>query len=405
MDAPLPVAEALARILARCRRLPAEALPLDDAAGRVLAADAHADLDLPPFDNSAMDGYAVRLADVAVASEPRPVILDVHDVIMAAPGQPEPLRQGFAAKIMTGAPVPDGAEAVIPVELAATPADGQVSFTAVPKSGANVRPRGSDLRQGEVVVPAGTTLRHAELALMAAVGLAEVDVVRQPRVVFVSTGDELVPCRETPGPGQIRDSSVHALPAQLRAAGCDVVQVAHAVDTESALVSLFNGLPAVDLVVCCGGVSMGDKDFVRPVFERLGERDFWRVAVKPGKPLLFGQLGPALFFGLPGNPVSSMVACDVFVTPAIDALLGRVDGGRLTVAATMAHALRSDPARQEYVRVKLRTVAGELVAEATGNQSSGRMTSMLGADGYAVIPDGVGQVAASGAVTVELFRR
>jgi len=403
MPAPLPVADALAQVLAHSSPLASETVILDTSLGRVLAGDVVADLDLPPFDNSAMDGYAVRLADLGGASEATPVKLPVQSVILAAPGSPSPLEPGHAAKIMTGAPLPDGADAVVPVELTSSPADGQVAFTASPKPRANCREAGSDLRRGEVVLRAGTTIGYAEIALLAAVGCADVEVAKRPRAVVISTGDELVPAGVTPGPGQIRDSSIHAIAAQLRQAGAEVVQVAHAVDTEAALLDLLGKLPSCDLVVCCGGVSMGDKDFVRPVFERLGQPVFWRVAVKPGKPLLFGRLGAALFFGLPGNPVSSMVTCELFVRAAIDAMLGRIDGGRLTVTGVMGHDLRSDPARDEYVRVTVEDRDARLVATATGSQSSGRMTSMAGVAGFAVIPVGVGQMAAGDAVRLELF--
>lgn len=400
---PLPVDEALARILARCRLRTSETVALERCRGRVLAADIVSDLDLPPFDNSAMDGFAVHLADVAGASEDSPVVLPVHETIAAAPGEPAPLPAGYASRIMTGAPWPAGAEAVVPVELTRSEGEGRVAVLAVPKPDANRRPRGEDLRRGETVVPAGRTLAHAELALLAAVGAARVEVARRPTAVVVSTGDELVDVAATPGPGQIRDSAVHALPAQLAAAGAQVVGIYHAVDSPSALETLFQSLSDVDLVVTSGGVSMGDRDFVRPTFERLGEVDFWRVAVKPGKPLLFGTLGAALFFGLPGNPVSSMVTFDIFVRPAIDRMLGRTDGGRVAFDAILEEALRSDAKRAEYVRV---TAApgedGRWRARATGAQSSGRMTSMLGANAYAVVPVGVGELAAGERVRVEL---
>lgn len=402
MPALLSVADALTAILAETARLAAESVTLGDALGRVLAADISADLDLPPFDNSAMDGYAVRAAELACADQ-QPVTLPVQQVILAAPGEPAPLRPGHAAKIMTGAPLPAGADAVVPIELVRQPSPETVEFTTVPQPRANCRAAGSDLRRGEQVLAAGTTIGHAEIALLAAVGQASVAVSRRPRAVVLSTGDELVPVDATPGPGQVRDSSLHALAAQLRSAGAEVIETAHAVDSEAALTARLGRLPAADVVICCGGVSMGDKDFVRPVFERLGRRVFWRVAIKPGKPLLFGRLGEALFFGLPGNPVSSMVTCDVFVRPAIDALLGRSDGGRLVVPGSLGHALRSDPDRAEYVRVTVREDGGRLVASATGSQSSGRMRSMVGADGYAVVPVGVGALAAGEAVRLELF--
>ncbi|MCC7493849.1 MAG: molybdopterin molybdotransferase MoeA [Fimbriimonadaceae bacterium] len=398
--APLTVAAALERILARCRRLPAETVALDAAAGRVLADDVHSDLDLPPFDNSAMDGYAVRSADLVGASEQTPVGLRLVGAIVAGPGQPAGIGAGECAKIMTGAPFPPGSDAMEPLERVGV--DGEfIAFRRAVRPGANLRPRGDDLRCGELVLPAGTTLGHVEIALLAAVGQAQVAVVQRPRAVIVSTGDELVDVSQRPGPGQLRDTTVHALPVQLRAAGATVVGVHHAVDSPARLRELFGSFADVDLVITGGGVSMGDRDFVRPVFGELGEVDFWRVALKPGQPLLFGQLGAALFFGLPGNPVSSMVTLDLFVRPAIDALLGRRDGGREALTARAAQDLRSDARRSEYVRVVLYEQDGQLWARPTGDQSSGRLTSLRGAMAYAVVPAGVAAVAVGEPLRVE----
>ena len=274
MTAPLPVEDALARILARCHPLPAEAVPLAAAAGRVLAQDRCSDLDLPPFDNSAMDGYAVRLADVAVA----PVTLPVQEQIAAGGLTPAPLRSGHIAKIMTGAPIPDGTEAVVPVE-ATTGGPDQVTIDRPPRPAANIRRAGEDVARGERVVAAGCTLGYAELAVLAAVGCAPVPVTRRPRAVVVSTGDELVPADATPGPGQIRDSSILAIPALLTAAGAEVVRVAHAVDSAAALEALFDDVGNVELVVTCGGVSMGDHDQLLAQFGRQIRTCLCRVCI------------------------------------------------------------------------------------------------------------------------------
>ncbi len=402
MTAPLSVEAALARMLAQGRRLPAEAVPLAAAAGRVLAGDVVSDLDLPPFDHSAMDGYAVRAADLAGASPDSPVSLPLQGAIAAAPGEPPPLAAGHVLRLMTGAPWPPGADAVVPVEVTREAA-GQVWFTSSPRVGAHRRAAGSDLRRGEVVVADRTTLGPPELALLAAAGQATVAVSRRPRVLVVTTGDELVDVAEPLGPGQVRDSSGVAVPARLVGLGAVVVGVSRVGDDATAFAALLQNRPAVDLVVTCGGVSMGERDFVRPVFERLGRLDFWQVAVKPGKPLLFGRLGEALFCGLPGNPVSSLVSLDVFVRPLLDRLLGRRDGVRPRVTARLETGVRSDPERTEYVRVVARATPSGWAARSTGDQSSGRLTSLVGANGYAIVPDGVGEVAAGGEVTVELF--
>ncbi|NUQ00064.1 MAG: molybdopterin molybdotransferase MoeA [Armatimonadetes bacterium] len=399
MTPPLPVESALERVLACCRRLPAESVALAASLGRVTHGEVHSDLDLPPFDNSAVDGYAVRAGDLA-ATDRLPV-----QTTVAAGDQPVTLLPGHAAKIMTGAPLPAGADAVVMVEQTET-VDGQVRFGSGVRLGAHCRRVGEDLRRGGVVVRDGTTIGHPEMALLAAVGAAEVAVARRPRAAVVSTGDELVDITVQPRPGQLRDSSLYALPAQLAAWGVEIVEVARAADSPEALEPLFGRFEELDLVLTAGGVSMGDRDFVRPVFERLGQPEFWRVAIKPGKPLLFGRLGQALFFGLPGNPVSSMVTTDLFVRPAVDALLGRRDGARLQVRGRLSVAFRSDANRTEYVRVVAEPDAdGVWQALPTGDQSSGMMTSMQGANAYAVVPIGTAEVPAGGEVLLELFAR
>lgn len=400
MKAPLEVDVALAQVLAHCRSLGCESVSLSQARGRVLATDVVAGDDLPAFDNSAVDGYAVRSADLRSAAD-APVTLPLAARI-AAGDRTVPLPEGHTAAIMTGAPVPLGADAVVMLE-AAEADGGSVTFRHSVVPGANIRSRGYDLRRGETVLGAGTTLGHTALAVLAALGVTPVTVTRRPRAAFISTGDELVDVADSPGPGQLRDSSMVALPAQLAVAGAEVVAVRHAVDSPTELEAALRGLPEVDLVVTTGGVSMGERDFVRPVFERLGEVVFWRVAMKPGKPLLFGRLGEALFFGLPGNPVSSMVSCDVFVRPAIDALSGRRDGGRTSLRAALTADLQSEAGRTEYVRVYAWADGEQWRARPTGDQSSGRLASMLGANAYAVLPRGVSEARAGESVTVELF--
>lgn len=400
---PLPVTEALQRILARCAPLAAETIALGDAAGRVLATEVVSDCELPPFDNSAMDGYAVHASDLAGANEFAPLALPVGCTIAAGQAQPPTLPPGRADRIMTGAPLPPGADAVVPFERTARNEAGEVLFICPVKPGANRRCKGTDLHRGVNVFRAGTPLGAAEIAVLAALGWARVPVVRQPRVVLISTGDELVPVEQQPGPGQIRNSSLVALPVQLAQAGARVVATHHVSDTVEAVEAVLAGPHDADLVLTIGGVSMGERDHVRPVFERLGQVDFWRVAVKPGKPLLFGTLGEALFFGLPGNPVSSMVTLDVFVRPALDALLGR-RGGRVRVTGRWATDLVSDAKRTEYVRVRATLdESGAWLATPTGDQGSGVLTSMLGANAYALVPCGVERVAAGEPAQLELF--
>ena len=400
MSTLLPVDEALAQVLAQLDRLPGEPVPLGAAWGRVLAQPVTSETDLPPFGNSAMDGYAIHCADLCDAASDRPVVLPLAAEILAAPGSPSALAAGTTARVMTGAPVPPGADAVVPLEEIELGDDG-VAFRAPVALGQHVRPRGADVRTGEVVVPAGTVLGGGELAVLGAVGAATVEVVRRPRAVVLTTGDELVDIGAELGPGQIRDTSSVVMPALLTAAGAEVVGTSRAEDELEALVARLETLPACDLVLTCGGVSVGARDFVKPALERAGQVLFWRVAMKPGKPLLCGRLGHALFFGLPGNPVSSMVGFEVFVKPAIRRLLGLDGSGRVTFRACLTADLRSDPARREYVRARLSAGEDGWSAEPTGNQSSGRLRSMLGADGYVVVPVGTGRLSAGQQVTVE----
>jgi molybdopterin molybdotransferase len=399
----LSVVDAVARITARAARLPHEMVDLHAAAGRTLAVEVASDHDLPPFDNSAMDGYAVHAADLLGATPDLPVALDADATILAGHGEAPPLPPGRAMRIMTGAPLPAGADAVVPIERTARDDAGHVLFIGPATVGANRRPRGSDLPRGTKVLHAGALLRPAELCLLAALGWAAVPCVRRPRTVVLSTGDEVVPVDTTPGPGQIRDSSLIAMPAQLAASGAEVVRRQHVPDSPEELERVLGDLGEVDLIVTMGGVSVGDRDYVRPVFERLGERVFWQVAIKPGKPLVFGLLGEALFFGLPGNPVSGMVCLEVFVRPAIDSLLGR-QGGRIVLAGRWAAAVCSDARRTEFVRVHAAPAEdGVWEARPTGEQSSGRMMSMLGANAFGVIGAGVGAVAEGDAARIELF--
>jgi molybdopterin molybdotransferase len=402
----LSVASALERVLACCRRLEAESAPLAAAAGRTLATDVVADHDLPPFGNSAMDGYAVHSEDLLGATPEFPISLPAEAAIPAGRGDPGPLPPGRCARIMTGAPLPTGADAVAPLEATARTPEGQVLFMTPITAGSNRRPRGSDLAKGARVLTAGTLLGPAELSLLAALGWAQALVTRRPRVLVISTGDELVPIDAIPGPGQIHDSSLVALPAQLAAAGAEVMGTAHAPDDPEALRQRFAAAVGVDLLITSGGVSVGDRDYVRSVFEQLGEVVFHGVAIKPGKPLLFGRLrdGGSLFFGLPGNPVASMVTLDVFVRPAIEAFLGR-GGRRLTLAGRWAAAVASDPKRCEYVRVHAAPGSdGVWLATPTGDQGSGRLTSMLGANAYGIIAAGIERVVAGEPAVIELCR-
>ena len=398
MAEPISVDQARERVLAAAAErapLGAEEVDLPEALGRVLAEDARSGLDVPPFDSSAMDGFALvagPAAELELAGEARAG--HPHE------GRVEP---GRAVAISTGAPVPEGADAVVPVERTEA-RDGHV---AVPDTevGANIRRAGEDLRAGEVVLTAGALLGAAELGVLASLGHGSVRCARRPRVALLVTGDELVEPGEPLGPGRIYGSNDYALAAQAERAGAEVVARERVADERTATVAaLGRGFEAADVVVVSGGVSVGPHDHVKGALAELGaEEAFWGLRLKPGKPCWFGTRGPALVFGLPGNPVSAMVTFQLLGVPALLALAG-ADPQPARGVAVLATPVRLNPRREQAVRVRL-SEGGDGVrrAEPTGEQGSHRLTSMLGADALARIPAGEGELAAGGRVQIELL--
>jgi molybdopterin molybdotransferase len=395
----LSVAEALDRVLAGVPVLPAETLPLSMALGRVLAEPVVAGREIPPWDNSSMDGYAVRAADLHGASPDRPVTLTVVGEVAAGSIAREGIAPGQAYRILTGAPLPSGSDAVVPqeeVERAGT----QVVLTRPVEPGAYVRPRGEDIRQGDRMLEPGTELRPAALGVLAALGHARVRVYQRPRVAVLSTGDELVAPDSPLGPGQIPDSNSYTLAGLAAEAGAVPQALGIAPDRREVLVErLRQGLEA-DVLVSSAGVSVGDRDFVREAIESLGARlDFWKVNMRPGKPLTFGRVGgrganrtdgrggDCLFFGLPGNPVSCMVTFELFVRPVLRRLGGHRVLERPRVRAQALQGIDNPGSRPGYLRVRLEPMAaGRLGARPTGMQGSAILRSMLLADGLAVVP-------------------
>jgi molybdopterin molybdotransferase len=385
--------EAQRLVLERVQPLPPERVPLERAAGRVLAEAALAVVDLPPFPSSAMDGFAVRAADV-------PATLPV--VARVAAGRPagRALEPGEAMAIATGGVVPEGADAVIPVEYVVED-DNTVQIDGPVEPGTNVRPRGGDLLRGANVVPAGTRLGPAQLGALAAAGVAEVVCGAVPRAAVLATGTELRRPGEPLGPGEVYEANGLILETQLRSAGASVERLAAVADDEDAhREALARGLEH-DVLVTSGGVSVGPHDLVRRVESQLGVVEvFWRVAVKPGKPVSFGVRGRTLVFGLPGNPVSSLVAFELFVRPAVLALqrvddpLPRFEPGRLAAAA------RRNPARDELVRARVRAsddgAAVEL--EPLAGQESHMIARSAAAEALVLIPRGDGALEAGAPV-------
>jgi molybdopterin molybdotransferase len=382
----LSVEEALARVLGAIPVLGAESVELIAAHGRVLAESVVSGRDLPPWDNSSMDGYALRAADTAGASAERPVRLRLAGEVAAGAVAERPVGPGEAYRILTGAPMPPGADTVVPQEEIRRE-EGAVLVSRPAPPANYMRLRGEDIRTGETVLVPGAVLTPAALGVLAALGRALVRVHQRPRVAILSTGDELVDLATPPGPGQIPNSNTYTLAAQVREAGGIPVNLGIARDSREDLEAHFRAGLGADMLVSTAGVSVGDRDFVREVMEKLGaELDFWKVNMRPGKPLTFGRVAGRPFFGLPGNPVSSMVTFELFVRPALRRLAGDPRLFRPRATARMGAVLDNPGPRWGYLRVQLAAEAGGLVARATGEQGSGILTSMLRADALAVVP-------------------
>jgi molybdopterin molybdotransferase len=382
----LSVTEALERVLAGVPVLGAESVPLAEALDRVLAAPIVSTREIPPWDNSSMDGYAVRATDTTTASAEHPVVLTVAGEVAAGGVAREALRPGEAYRILTGAPLPSHSDAIVPQEDVQR--DGtRVVLTRAVRVGAYVRLRGEDIRSGDRMLEPGSVLRPAALGVLASLGHARVAVHRRPTVAVLSTGDELVEPDAPLGPGQIPDSNSYTLYGLAREAGAVPLSLGIAPDRRDVLVErLRRGLDA-DVIVSSAGVSVGDRDFVREAVESLGARlDFWKVNMRPGKPLTFGRIGERFFFGLPGNPVSSMVTFELFVRPVLRRLGGHRILSRPRIRARALAPIDNPGSRPGYLRVRLERAGGEVSAKATGDQGSGILRSMLLADGLAVVP-------------------
>ena len=390
--------QAIAQILGQIAPLSPLALPLLDARGCVLAEDLFAPQAVPPFDNSSMDGFAVRAADLAHVPATLPVQGDIPAGALSLPT----LTPGQALRIMTGAPVPPGADTVVPVED--TEARGEdVAFLQPFEPGQNIRRAGEDVPAGSLVVASGSLVRPAEVGMAAVVGRASVRVHPRPRVAIISTGDELVEPGQALQSGQIYNSNAYALAAQVAEAGGIVTHRLHARDTSDSLRAAFDACAGADVLLTSGGVSVGDYDFVKAVFAERGTMDFWRVAIRPGKPVAFGRWGETVFFGLPGNPVSSMVTFELFVRPALRRLRGLAEPSRPTVTARLTEDAGHTPGRQSYQRAVVTPEGGGYSVTPVSKQGSGMMRSMVLANALLVIPADVSVLPAGGVGTVLLL--
>jgi len=401
----LNIEEALKEILDYATLLAPVTLPLDEAAGLVLAENVAARGNVPPFANSAMDGFAVLAADIQQASESTPVCLHILEDVPAGSVATQPVRHGTAIRIMTGAPLPDGADTVVHVEV--TRAEGSdVIIVLALKNGVNVRQMGEDMKDGTIVLTAGTVLRPSEVGVCAAAGYATVTVHPHVRVAILTTGRELVDAGEVPGPGQIRDANAHSLRAQVAAMGAEPVVFARVADTRAAVRSaLEQALTQADVILTNGGVSVGDYDFVKDVLQEMGAAlVFWRVKQKPGKPMAFWTLGSKRIIGLPGNPVSCMVCTEEYVRPLVRRMMGQTLLHRPVRTAILdeRYSKGVDAGRTHFVRVRLQEREGVFHAALTGPQGSGILTSMALATGIAVIPEDTLFVEAGQNVHVQL---
>jgi molybdopterin molybdotransferase len=411
--APIEVEAHLAEVLAAVRALAPVRVPLADALGHVLAADVVATAAMPAFDNSSMDGYAVRSADVAEANQNSPAALEVVAEVAAGSALDPPLAHGQAVRIMTGAPVPSQADAIVPVEDTAEFAAGDgwdapgglVHVTKPPAAGAFVRPVGSDLAPGAVALSAGVRLTPYRVGAVAAAGVAEVDVFRAPRVAIIATGAELVAPGIAAGRGQIADSNSALLRGVVASAGAEVVTAIRVGDDPAAFLAALDRVTSgdrADLVICTGGVSVGAHDVVKAALAPGGHVRFRRVRMQPGKPQAFGRLeSGALCFGLPGNPVSVAVSFEVFVRPALQAMQGLDPVGTPRTEAVTAAGWRTPPGRRQFMPVAF-DADGRIRPATAGGSGSHLAGGLAHAEGFAIVPADADEVRAGESLPVML---
>lgn len=384
----LSIRQALDQMLPAFQPLGSESVALLECAGRVLAVDVHAADALPAFDHSAMDGYAVRHADVQPGAS-LPVTGEVR-----AGGVPEPLASGAAMRIFTGAPLPPGADTVI-IQENTERADSQVRIKALPRARANVRARGSECARGALLLEAGITLGPGELGLLAAEGCSSVRVYRRPRVAILPTGDELRPLSAPVRPFSIVDSNTYALAAALGQAGCQPLPLAIAGDRDDELDARIRECSNADVLLTVGGVSVGAYDLVAAALQRAGITiAFHKVAIKPGKPLLFGTREQLRVIGLPGNPVSALVVFEVFVRPCLRRMSGSTAPFREVIEVELAEPYEHSPGRTEFVRARVQRDGSRWVARLQAQQGSGALTSLARASALVILPAEVSQFAA-----------
>jgi molybdopterin molybdotransferase len=400
----LSVEEAQERVLGVFEVLEPEQVPILEALGRVLAEDIYADMDIPPHTNSAMDGYAVRAADTVGASAESPRRLSIVGDLGAGYVSDRVVNPGTTVRIMTGAPLPDGADAVVRFEDTERDGDWVEVKVEVPV-GKDIRAAGEDVKKGMLVLHRGSLVRAQEVGMAATLGRKQVVVHRRPVVGVLATGDEVVEVDRPLAPGQIRNANSYSNAAQvLQCGGVPLLLGIARDDVEELTDKIRTGLArGVDLFLTSGGVSVGDFDMVKEVLAAEGEMSFWRVRMKPGKPLAFGKIRGVPLLGLAGNPVSAMISFELFARPAIMKMQGMTEWKRPTLDAVLMDGVPKKDDRRHYLRVRLKEAAGECYAYLTGEQGSGILSSMIGADGVAIIPEDWSSVPPGSRVTVMLL--
>ena len=399
----IQVQEALDKILTKIQFKGVEKIPLDQALGRVMAEDVVSRINNPPLDNSAMDGYALIAGDIQSATPENPVKLEMVEEIAAGYTAKGTLKPGQTMRIMTGAPIPPGADAVLMQED--TQKDGD-SILCLDRADVeeNIRRAGEDIKIGESVLKKGTTLSPAHIGMLAVIGRSQIAVGQRPTVAILSTGDEILELDETPEGPQIFNSNGHMLAAQIKSAGGIPVYLGIAKDTEEDLMEKFAWALKADIVVSSGGVSVGDYDLVKSTLQKMGqEMLFWKVAMKPGKPLAFGRIGKTPIFGLPGNPVSSFVSFEQFVRPSLRKVLGCSDLSHKTVQAKLTRTIHKKPGRLHFLSSIVSWADGEYTVTPAGEQGSGILKSAANANGLLIFPLEAEEIKQGQEVAVQLL--
>ena len=399
----IQVQEARDQILSKIKIKGVEKVSLDQALGRVLSEDVISQINNPPLDNSAMDGYALIAADIQSASPESPVKLKVVEEIAAGYEAKGILRPGQAMRIMTGAPIPEGANAVLMQED--TEKDGN-AILCMDKADdhENIRDSGEDVKAGETVLKKGTTLSPAHIGMLAVIGRSQIAVSQRPTVAIISTGDEILELDQTPKGPQIFNSNGHMLAAQIKSAGGIPIYLGIAKDSEEDLMEKFTWALKADIVVSSGGVSVGDYDLVKSSLKKMGqEMLFWKVAMKPGKPLAFGRIGETPIFGLPGNPVSSFVSFEQFVRPSLKKVLGCSDLTHMTVKAKLTRTIHKKPGRLHFLSSIVSWADGEYTVTPAGEQGSGVLKSAANANGLLIFPLEAAEIKQGQKVAVQLL--